>query len=126
MFNQKVTTMKKIMTLAIIAIAAVAMVACSGQPKKTGACGEPCCQPKTECVDCTAKPECPKAECTPEKCAECPKKADCPKTQCAPEKCAECPKAADCPNKAECATKSECPKAKAAQPSCCSGCQKTK
>ena len=107
MFNQKVTTMKKIMTLAIIAIAAVAMVACSGQPKKTGACGEPCCQPKTECVDCTAKPECPKAECTP-------------------EKCAECPKAADCPKKAECPTKSECPKAKAAQPSCCSGCPKTK
>ena len=78
--------MKKIMTLAIIALASVAMVACCGQPKKKGACGEPCCQPKTECTQCPAKAECPKsecqkAECAPEKCAECPQKADCPKAQ---------------------------------------------
>ncbi len=53
--------MKKIMTLAIIALASVAMVSCCGQPKKKGACGEPCCQPKTECVECEKKAECPKA-----------------------------------------------------------------
>ena len=75
--------MKKIMTLAIIALASVAMVACCGQPKKKGACGEPCCQPKTECTQCPAK-----AECAPEKCAECPKAAECTKK-------ADCPKAAE-------------------------------
>ena len=67
--------MKKIMTLAIIALASVAMISCSGQPKqKQGACGEPCCQPKSECVECEKKAECPKATC-----AECEKKAECPK-----------------------------------------------
>ena len=54
--------MKKIMTLAIIALASVAMVACCGQPKqKQGACGEACCQTKTECTSCDKKAECPKA-----------------------------------------------------------------
>lgn len=53
--------MKKIMTLAIIALASVAMVSCCGQPKKQGACGEACCQPQTECVECEKKAECPKA-----------------------------------------------------------------
>ena len=92
------------MTLAIIALAAVAMVSCSGQPKqKTGACGEPCCQKgKVECVDCPTKPECPNAAAA--KCSECPaKSAEC-KTQkaaCPAEKCAECPKKAGCPKSAE-------------------------
>ncbi len=54
--------MKKIMTLAVIALASVVMVSCCGQPKqKQGACGEACCQPKTECVECEKKAECPKA-----------------------------------------------------------------
>ena len=74
-FNLKIfTNMKKIMTLAIIALASVAMVSCCGQPKKQGACGEPCCQPKTECVECEKKAECqkvgpqacPQAEVAPE------------------------------------------------------------
>ena len=82
--------MKKIMTLAIIALASVAMVSCCGQPKqKQGACGEACCQPKVECTQCPAKAECPKAEvkaeCPAEKCAECPQKTECPKAQPAPE-----------------------------------------
>ena len=94
-FNLKIfTTMKKIMTLAIIALASVAMVSCCGQPKKKGACGEPCCQPKTECVECEKKAECPKVEevkpaCTAEKCAECPQKSECqkvaPTAEAAPE-----------------------------------------
>ena len=86
MLNLKnITIMKKIMTLAIVALAAVAMVSCCGQPKqKIGACGEPCCQPKVECAACPAKAECPKAqaECPQAKCAECPAKAECPKAQC--------------------------------------------
>mgnify|MGYP006945401569 CR=1 FL=1 len=92
--------MKKIMTLAIIAIAAGAMVACVGKPKKTGACGEPCCQPQVECQQCPAK-------------AECPKKAEEAKPACTAEKCAECPKKAECPTKAECPAKVECQKADA-------------
>ncbi len=77
--------MKKIMTLAIIALASVAMVSCCGQPKKKGACGEPCCQPQVECTQCPAKAECPvKAECPAEKCAECPQKAQCPQAEVAP------------------------------------------
>ena len=125
MFNLKnvFTTMKKIMTLAVIALTAVAMVACSGQPKKKlGACGEPCCQPKVECAECPNKVECPKkAKCSetacPEaKCAECPKKAECTKkAECPEAKCAECPKKAECTKKAECPTKSECPKKAACQ-----------
>ena len=91
--------MKKIMTLAIIALAAVAMVSCCGQPKqKTGACGEPCCQKgKVECVECPTKPECPNAAAA--KCSECPsKKAEChaQKAECPAEKCAECPKKSEC------------------------------
>lgn len=93
--------MKKIMSLAIIALAAVAMVSCCGQPKKkTGACGEPCCQPQVECQQCPAK-------------AECPKKAEEAKPACTAEKCAECPKKAECPTKAECPAKVECQKADA-------------
>ncbi len=96
--------MKKIMTLAIIAIAAVVMVACSGQTKK-GACGEACCQGgKVECVDCTKKAECPKTPCSPEKCAVCPKSETCSKAA----KQVECPQAAECPQ--------------SAQPTCCAGC----
>lgn len=80
-FNLKIfTTMKKIMTLAIIALASVAMVSCCGQPKKKGACGEPCCQPKTECVECEKKAECPKA---------CPQA--CPQAEVAPEAPAPAP-----------------------------------
>ena len=80
-FNLKIfTTMKKIMTLAIIALASVAMVSCCGQPKKQGACGEPCCQPKTECVECEKKAECPKA---------CPQA--CPQAEVAPEAPAPAP-----------------------------------
>ncbi len=76
--------MKKIMSLAIIALAAVAMVACCGQPKKkTGACGEPCCQPKVECAECPNK-------------TECPKKVECSENKCPEAKCAECPKKAEC------------------------------
>ena len=94
--------MKKIMSLAIIALAAVAMVSCSGQPKKkTGACGEPCCQPQVECQQCPAK-------------AECPKKAEETKPACTAEKCAECPTKAECPAKVECQkadAKVECQKA---------------
>ena len=93
MLNLKnITTMKKIMSLAIIALAAVAMISCCGQPKqKTGACGEPCCQPKVECSECPNKVECPKkAECQ-KACpaAECQK--DCPEA-----KCNECPAKAEC------------------------------
>ena len=77
---KKIGIMKKIMSLAIIALAAVAMVSCCGQPKqKVGACGEPCCQPKVECSECPAKAECPK-----EKCNECPKAAECPQAQAQP------------------------------------------
>ena len=77
---KKIGIMKKIMSLAIIALAAVAMVSCCGQPKqKVGACGEPCCQPKVECSECPAKAECPK-----EKCNECPKAAECQKAQAQP------------------------------------------
>ena len=89
------------MTLAIIAIAAVVMVACSGQTKK-GACGEACCQgDKVECVDCTKKAECPKAACTAEKCAEGPKSETC-------SKAVKCEKPAECPQ--------------TTQPACCAGC----
>ena len=86
---KRFTIMKKIMTLAIIVLASVAMISCCGQPKKQGACGDACCQPKVECQQCPAKAECPKAEeakpaCTAEKCAECPQKANCPKEAPAP------------------------------------------
>lgn len=88
--------MKKIMTLAIIALASVAMISCSGQPKqKQGACGEPCCQPKSECVECEKKAECPKAAC-----AECEKKAECPKAA-----AVECPKRIEGKKKAVCGEK---------------------
>ena len=81
------------MTLAVIALASVAMVSCCGQPKqKQGACGEPCCQPKTECVECEKKAECPKAAC-----AECEKKAECqqacPQAEVAPAAEAPAPEA---------------------------------
>lgn len=50
--------MKKIMTLAVIALASVAMVSCCGQPKKKADCCKECCT-KTEC--CEKKAECPQA-----------------------------------------------------------------
>ena len=57
--------MKKIFTLAIIALASVAMVACCGQADKK------------ECKDCPQ--EQPATEVTCDKnCAECPKAAECP------------------------------------------------
>lgn len=72
---KNITIMKKIMTLAIIALASVAMISCCGQPKqKTDACCGDCSKPKTEC--CEKKAECPKAACT-----ECEKKAECPQAQ---------------------------------------------
>ncbi len=40
--------MKKIMTLAVIALASVAMVSCCGQPKKAECCKD-CSQCQTEC-----------------------------------------------------------------------------
>ena len=77
--------MKKIMTLAIIALASVAMVACCGQQKpKTEEA--PACT-ATECTECPKKAECPKAvveeaqACPATDCAECPKKAECPKAK---------------------------------------------
>ena len=57
-FNLKnITIMKKIMTLAIIALASVAMVSCCGQPKKAAECDKP----KTECATCPQAAECPQA-----------------------------------------------------------------
>ena len=50
--------MKKIMTLAVIALASVAMVSCCGQPKK--AAEAPAC-PATECATCPKAAECPQA-----------------------------------------------------------------
>ena len=71
-FNLKTfTTMKKIMTLAIIALASVAMVSCCGQPKKAA---EAAC-PATECATCPQAAECPQApaaEVAPEAPAETP------------------------------------------------------
>lgn len=49
--------MKKIMTLAIIALASVAMVSCCGQPKKAACCDKPA----TECATCPQAAECPQA-----------------------------------------------------------------
>ena len=57
-FNLKnITIMKKIMTLAIIALASVAMVSCCGQPKKAACCDKPA----TECATCPQAAECPQA-----------------------------------------------------------------
>ncbi len=50
--------MKKIMTLAVIALASVAMVSCCGQPKKAADC---CDKPATECATCPQTAECPQA-----------------------------------------------------------------
>lgn len=56
-FNLKnITIMKKIMTLAVIALASVAMVSCCGQPKKAA-----CDKPATECATCPQAAECPQA-----------------------------------------------------------------
>lgn len=57
-FNLKnITIMKKIMTLAVIALASVAMVSCCGQPKKAA-----CDKPATECATCPQAAECPQAQ----------------------------------------------------------------
>ena len=57
-FNLKIyTIMKKIMTLAVIALASVAMVSCCGQPKKAACCDKPA----TECATCPQAAECPQA-----------------------------------------------------------------
>ena len=76
------TVMKKIFTLAIIALASISMVACCGQADKKA-----CDKEQPAVVECDKN------------CAECDKKAEC-------EKKAECPQAA-----ATCEQKSECPKA---------------
>ena len=96
--------MKKIMTLAIIALVAVAMVSCCGQCKKKNVCTEKAC---TECVQPAAETACPAADC-----ASCPKAAECQKTEkpC-PVECATCPKAADCPKVKECPKAKECKQA---------------
>ena len=47
------------MTLAIIALASVAMVACCGQQKKAEEA--PACT-STECTECPKKAECPQAQ----------------------------------------------------------------
>ena len=44
------------MTLAVIALASVAMVSCCGQPKKAA-----CDKPATECATCPQAAECPQA-----------------------------------------------------------------
>ena len=94
--------MKKIMTLAIIALAAVTMISCCGQYKKK-ADVQTC--PATECVQ-QIEAACPAADC-----ASCPKAAECQKAEkpC-PTECATCPKAAECPKAQKC--DKECPKAK--------------
>lgn len=51
--------MKKIMTLAVIALASVAMVSCCGQPKKKA--DAHCDKPATECTTCPQAAECPQA-----------------------------------------------------------------
>jgi hypothetical protein len=63
--------MKKIMTLAVIALASVAMVSCCGQPKKAAdAC---CCdKPATECATCPQAAECPQAAAQAEVAPEAP------------------------------------------------------
>ena len=108
MFNLKTfTIMKKILSLAVIALASVAMIACCNQPKQNGeeqACPDKAC---TECVQPT-ETACPATDC-----ASCPKAAECQKTEkpC-PTECATCPKAADCPKVKECPkAKASCPKA---------------
>ncbi len=50
--------MKKIMTLAVIALASVAMVACCGQ-QKPAAAAEEC---NKECTECPKAAECPEAK----------------------------------------------------------------
>lgn len=52
--------MKKIMTLAVIALASVTMVACSGQKPKAAEEAPVC--PATECTECPKKAECPQAQ----------------------------------------------------------------
>lgn len=74
--------MKKIMTLAVIALASVAMVSCCGQPKKKAdACCGDCCKdkPKTECPA-----ECSKAAETPAPAAEAAPAAETPAPEAAP------------------------------------------
>lgn len=51
--------MKKIMTLAIIALASVAMVSCCGQQKKAEEAPAQCTA--TECTECPKAAECPQA-----------------------------------------------------------------
>ena len=75
--------MKKIMTLAIIAFASIAMVACCGEQKpaevaECAACCEVAAPTTAEAVTPAATEEAP--ACTKE-CETCPKKADCPKAK---------------------------------------------
>ncbi len=62
--------MKKIMTLAVIALASVAMVACCGQQKPKAEAEAPACT-STECTTCPKAAECPEAK-TAETPAEAP------------------------------------------------------
>lgn len=64
--------MKKIMTLAVIAFASVAMVACAGQQKPKA---EEAACPATECAECPKAAECPQATETPAPAAEAPAEA---------------------------------------------------
>lgn len=93
--------MKKIMSLAIIALASVAMIACCNQPKQNG--DQQAC-PNKACTECVQPEACPAADC-----ASCPKAAECQKAEkpC-PTECATCPKAAECPK-----AQASCPKAQA-------------
>uniref|UniRef100_UPI004056FD0B hypothetical protein n=1 Tax=Alistipes sp. TaxID=1872444 RepID=UPI004056FD0B len=70
--------MKKIMTLAVIALASVAMVSCCGQnQKKADACCGECCKDK-------AKTECCKPAETPAPAAEAAPAAETPAPEAAP------------------------------------------
>jgi hypothetical protein len=73
--------MKKIMTLAIIALASVAMVACGGQQKPAAA--EEC---NKECTECPKAAECPEAQPAAEAAPAAEAPAETPAPEAAPAK----------------------------------------
>lgn len=124
--------MKKIMVLAVIAMAAVAMISCGGQ-KKSDANKAECSQNCPVCPNnndqgaqvtntneqapqCNTKcGTCPQAATCPQACPQvkdCPMAKECPGVQNCP-RLKECPKAQACPQ--VCPQVKECPKAQAAQ-----------
>jgi hypothetical protein len=107
--------MKKILSLAIIALASVAMIACCNQPKQNG--DQQVC-PNKACTECVQPSVCPAVDC-----ASCPKAAECQKAErpC-PTECATCPKAAECPKANVCPK--ECPKAQVSCPKAQASCPK--